>query len=169
MAFNCRMIVVLENSFKNPLLWLQSLANSCCASVPSSLLGPSLSEFKKRLDDDIRHMVGLSCDGSGADPVDPFQLRICYDSRETSTTSGPRKDVSSSRTFYLCQLGAGKWVSTSEIYSFALIRTLCEVPCFSCFPDFQARPPGGQNISEKQDERISSPSAVPSLRHHLGR
>lgn len=115
-------------------------------------------------------MVGLSCAGPRVDPVGPLQLRIHNDPRETSTTYVPllRNDVSSSTAFYLCQLGARKWVSSSEIYSFALMRTVPEVPCFSCFPDFQARPPGGQNTSEKQDERISSPSAVPSVRHRLG-
>lgn len=47
MAFNSRMRAVLENTFKIALLWPRSLANACCASVPSSLLGP---KFKTCLD-----------------------------------------------------------------------------------------------------------------------
>lgn len=133
----------------------------------SSLL-PARTKIQNVFGPTVRHMVGVSWAG-GVDSVGPFQLRSHDDSRETRVTSGPLlgKDVSSSSAFYLCQLGAQKWLSTSEI-SFALIRIVCEVPCLSCFPDFQARPPGGQNTSEKQDERISSPPAVPSLQHHLG-
>lgn len=84
MAFNSRMRIVFENIFKNPLLWPWSLANTCCALVPSSLLGPSLSEFKKPLDKLSGTWWG--CPVQGQLTLLTFRLRVHDDSKETSST-----------------------------------------------------------------------------------